>query len=68
MSNEIQRHERYKQYAYYAYHLENAKFPKGTKILGMSEQERLIGQAKYKGKKFQDLSDSELQDAISFFI
>ena len=37
MSNEIQRHERYKQYAYYAYHLENAKFPKGTKILGVAE-------------------------------
>lgn len=33
MSNEIQRHERYKQYAYNAYHLENAKFPIGTKSI-----------------------------------
>ena len=37
MSNEIQRHERYKQYAYNAYHLENAKFPTGTKVLGIAE-------------------------------
>ena len=37
MSNEIQRHERYKQYAYNAYHLENAKFPIGTKVLGVAE-------------------------------
>ena len=35
MTNEIQRHERYKQYAYNAYHLGNAKFPKGTKVLGI---------------------------------
>ena len=36
MSNEIQRHERYKQYAYNAYHFENAKFPTGTKVLGVA--------------------------------
>ena len=37
MSNEIQRHERYKQYSYNAYHIENAKFPTGTKVLGVAE-------------------------------
>jgi len=37
MTNEIQRHERYKQYAYNAYHLRDAKFPTGTKVLGVAE-------------------------------
>ena len=37
MSNEIQRHERYKQYACNAYHLKTAKFPTGTKVLGVAE-------------------------------
>ena len=40
----------------------------GAKHAGMSKEERLAGQEKYKGKKFQDLSDNELQDAISYFI
>lgn len=35
---------------------------------GMSQAERLTGQAKFKGKKFQDLSPEELQEAISYFI
>lgn len=40
----------------------------GAKHAGMSEQERLAGQAKYKGKKFQDIPQDELEQAISFFI
>lgn len=40
----------------------------GAKHAGMSQEERLAGQAKYKNKRMQDLSDAELQDAISFFI
>ena len=40
----------------------------GAKHAGMSEQERLAGQEKYKGKKFQDIPQSELEDAISYFI
>ena len=40
----------------------------GAKHAGMSEQERLAGEAKYKGKKFQDIPQDELERAISFFI
>ena len=50
----------------------------GTKVDGyirncykhssLSEQERLAGQAKYKDKKFQDIPQDELEQAISFFI
>ena len=40
----------------------------GAKHTGMSEQERLAGQEKYKGKRFQDIPQSELEEAISYFI
>ena len=40
----------------------------GAKHAGMSEEERLAGQAKYKGKRMQDLSQAELEEAISYFI
>ena len=40
----------------------------GAKHAGMSIEERLAGQAKYKGKKFQDIPQYELEDAISYFI
>ncbi len=40
----------------------------GAKHSGMSKEERLAGQAKYKGKRMQDLSDNELEEAISYFI
>lgn len=40
----------------------------GAKHSGMSKEERLAGQAKYKGKRMQDLSDNELKEAISYFI
>ena len=40
----------------------------GAKHAGMSKEERLAGQAKYKGKRMQDLSQAELEEAISYFI
>ena len=40
----------------------------GAKHAGMSQEERLAGQEKYKGKKFQDIPQDELEQAISFFI
>ena len=40
----------------------------GAKHSGMSKEERLAGQAKYKGNRMQDLSDNELKEAISYFI
>lgn len=40
----------------------------GAKHAGMSQEERLAGQAKYKGKKFQDIPQNELEEAISFFL
>lgn len=40
----------------------------GAKHSGMSKEERLAGQAKYKGKRMQDLSQAELEEAISYFI
>ena len=40
----------------------------GAKHAGMSIEDRLAGQAKYKGKKFQDIPQDELEDAISYFI
>ena len=40
----------------------------GAKHAGMSKEERLAGQTKYKGKKFQDIPQDELEDAISYFI
>lgn len=40
----------------------------GAKHAGMSQEERLAGQEKYKNKRMQDLTEEELQDAISFFI
>ena len=40
----------------------------GAKHAGMSESERLAGRAKYIGKKFQDIPEDELEEAISFFI
>lgn len=40
----------------------------GAKHSGMSQEERLTGQAKYKGKKFQDIPQDELEEAISYFI
>ena len=35
MTQEIARHERYKKYAEYAYRLKSAKFPIGTKVIGV---------------------------------
>jgi len=35
---------------------------------GMSQAERLAGQAKYKNKRMQDLTEDELKEAISYFI
>lgn len=40
----------------------------GAKHAGISKEERLAGQTKYKGKKFQDIPQDELEDAISYFI
>lgn len=40
----------------------------GAKHAGMSNEERQAGQAKYKGKRMQDLSQAELEEAISYFI
>ena len=40
----------------------------GAKHSGMSQEERFAGQAKYKGKRMQDLGQSELEEAISYFI
>ena len=40
----------------------------GAKHSGMSKEERLAGQVKYKGKRMQDLSQAELEEAISYFI
>lgn len=40
----------------------------GAKHAGMSKEERLAGQEKYKGKRMQDLSQDELEEAISYFI
>lgn len=40
----------------------------GAKHAGMSKEERLAGQAKYKGKRMQDLTQAELEEAISYFI
>lgn len=50
----------------------------GTKVDGyirncykhssLSEQERLAGQKKYEGKRMQDLTQAELEEAISYFI
>ena len=40
----------------------------GAKHAGMSKEERLTGQEKYKDKRMQDLSQAELEEAISYFI
>ena len=40
----------------------------GAKHSGITKEERLAGQEKYNGKKFQDIPQSELEDAISYFI
>ena len=40
----------------------------GAKHAGMSNEERQAGQEKYKGKRMQDLSQDELEEAISYFI
>lgn len=40
----------------------------GAKHTGMSKEERLAGQEKYRGKRMQDLTQAELEDAISYFI
>ena len=40
----------------------------GAKHAGMSEEERIAGQNKYNNKKFQDIPENELEEAISFFI
>ena len=40
----------------------------GAKHAGMSKEERLAGQEKYKGKRMQDLTQAELEEAISYFI
>ena len=40
----------------------------GAKHTGMSKEERLAGQEKYKGKRFQDIPLDELEQAISYFI
>ena len=40
----------------------------GAKHAGMSDAERLAGQAKYKNKRFQDIPESEYEEAISYFI
>ena len=40
----------------------------GAKHTGMSKEERLAGREKYKGKRFQDIPLTELEEAISYFI
>jgi hypothetical protein len=40
----------------------------GAEHAGMNSEERLAGQTKYKNKKFQDIPQDELNNAISFFI
>ena len=40
----------------------------GAKHADISKEERLTGQTKYKGKKFQDIPADKLEDAISYFI
>lgn len=40
----------------------------GARHVGMSQEKRLVGQAKYAGKKYQDIPADELEDAISYFI
>ena len=34
----------------------------------MSMEERAKGQAKYKGKRFQDIPADELEEAIGYFV
>lgn len=40
----------------------------GAKHIGVSQEERIAGQNKYRGKKFQDIPQNELETAISYFL
>ena len=81
MSNEIQRHERYKQYAEKVYHFNSKNFPQGTKVLAefenaksgfyanvLRENNHIVIVYKYKNKKAQDLSKSEIAEFLRAYL